>query len=90
MLLAIYLTAALLILCQGLFYIINHMGRHTPHLARLAWLLLTTGALDVAIGPVFGRMCAPTYGDAVLMAALAGYLLWRGRVQTISEGLSND
>lgn len=74
MLPAIYLAAALVILCRGLFHTINHMGRRTSLLSRLVWLLLTTGALDILIGPVFGRLPSPSYGDALLLAALAWYL----------------
>lgn len=74
MLPAIYLAAALAILCRGLFYTINHMGRHTGLLSRLAWLLLTTGALDIVIGPLFGRQPSASYGDALLLATLAWYL----------------
>lgn len=74
MLPAIYLIAALAILCQGLFHTINHMGRHTQLAARLGWLLLTTGALDIVLAPLFGRSAAPAYGDALLLAWLAWYL----------------
>lgn len=74
MLPAIYFIAALAILCQGLFYTINHMGRHTELAARLGWLLLTTSALDILLAPLFGRIAAPGYGDALLLAWLAWYL----------------
>lgn len=86
MLLAIYFIAAALILGRGLFFIINHMGRHTAFCTRLAWLLLTTGALDVLLGPVFGRVPAPSYGNAILLAGFACYLIWRTRIQSIFEG----
>jgi hypothetical protein len=77
MLLAVYFAAALLILLRGLFVAINRMGRHTAAATRAAWLLLTTGAVDIVVGPLFGRVPAPTYGDALLLAALAWCVLWR-------------
>lgn len=81
MLLAIYLCAAALILLKGLFVAINNMGRHTPLRRRLAWLLLTTAALDAVVGPAFARAPVPTPGWAVvaLTVVLACYVLapWR-------------
>jgi hypothetical protein len=68
------LIAVLAILCQGLFYAINRMGRHTGGAARLGWLLLTTAALAVAIAPMFGRTAAPAYVDALLLGWLVWYL----------------
>jgi uncharacterized membrane protein HdeD (DUF308 family) len=86
MLLAVYFAAALLILLRGLFVAINRMGRHTAPATRAAWLLLTTGAVDIVVGPLFGRVPAPTYGDALLLAALAWYVLWRDGVMADEKG----
>ena len=86
MLLAIYFTAALLIVGRGLFSAINRMGRHTPNCTRAAWVLLTVGALDILLGPLFGRWPAPTFGQTLLLAAFAAYLLWRGSVQRLFDG----
>jgi hypothetical protein len=79
MLLAIYLCAAALILLKGLFVAINNMGRHTLLRRRLAWLLLTTAALDAVISPAFARAPAPGWGVVALTVALACYVLapWR-------------
>lgn len=77
MLPAIYLIAAGMILCRGLFFAINNMGRHTALSKRLAWLVLTTGALDIVLAPAFGRALSLSAGGALLLAALACYLLRR-------------
>jgi hypothetical protein len=47
---------------------------------------LTTGAVDIVVGPLFGRVPAPTYGDALLLAALAWYVLWRDGVMADEKG----
>jgi hypothetical protein len=78
MLATIYFAAAALILCRGLFIAINRMGRGTPLALRLGWLLLTTGALDIVLGPFFGRIAAPGYGDALLLTALAWFVVRHG------------
>ncbi|MBJ7309233.1 hypothetical protein ACFOLJ_30925 [Rugamonas sp. CCM 8940] len=85
MLLAIYLGAAMLILCKGLFFTINHMGRHTTLRSRLAWLLLTTAALDVVISPAFDRTPSPSLGGVALVVALACYVLPPRRAQSIND-----
>ena len=74
MLLAIYYCAAAVLLWRGL-YALNHMSRYSCNAARLAYLLITTGAAQVLLSPVFGVTPAPAFGDVLLLSAVACYFL---------------
>ncbi|MBY0556559.1 MAG: hypothetical protein K2P77_05080 [Burkholderiaceae bacterium] len=75
MLLVIYYCAAAVLLFQGLFHVLNHMDRHSCNVTRLAWLLMTTGALQVLLAPIFGATPMPTFGDVLLLGSVAGYFI---------------
>lgn len=56
MLTILNIAAAAVVVVHGVFAVINSMGRHTGHGMRIAWAVLTTGALGVMVGPLFGKL----------------------------------
>ncbi|AKU21806.1 hypothetical protein [Massilia sp. NR 4-1] len=67
--------AALLLLYRGLFFAINRMGPETAPHQRLAWLLLTTGALDFVAAPLFRRVPLGAWHGLLPLVLLALWLL---------------
>ncbi len=53
-LVALNFVSAFIVVYLGVFHIINAMTKRTFFPVRLAWLLLTTGALAVLVGPLYG------------------------------------
>jgi len=76
-LLLINIAAALLILVRGMFFAINRMDRCTPHGMRLAWLGITTGALGIIVGPLYG--IHPNFWQTALVVGIALYVLFDRR-----------
>lgn len=67
MMTALNTVAAIVILINGLFSVINSMGRHTGHGMRIAWLAMTTGAFGVLLGPLFGHPPPGPYWTGLLV-----------------------
>ena len=81
MLLVLSMLAAVVIVVNGLFFAINNITRHTAHGIRIAWILMTTGALGVFLGIVFSRW-RPSVWDTALFVGLALYLIFERRRPT--------
>jgi hypothetical protein len=75
----INMIAAAVILIHGLFFVVNGMTHDTPTGIRVAWAALTTGALGVLAGPLFGAR-PPTLWDVVLTMGIASYILSERRI----------
>ena len=67
LLLTLNLLAATLIVLYGVFSVINAMTHATSHGMRLAWVVLTTGALGVLLAPLFDKPMPPAPLTAVLV-----------------------
>lgn len=83
-LLALNVIAAVVILINGLFFVINRMSRHTRHGMRVAWLILTTGALGVAVSPLYCRW-QPTLWETILIVGVALHFVFERRLATCSR-----
>lgn len=70
---ALNIVCPVVILIHGLFQVINHMTKHTAFFMRLAWLLLTTGALALLLSPWFGVQFG--WGTSFLVWGFAAYIL---------------
>lgn len=62
-----------------LLCILDHMGRHTCHVVRLASVSMAAAALAIAVGPMY-TTAAPEWPAVLLHAALAIWL-WVDRRQ---------
>ena len=71
-LLALNIAAAFVIFINGL-YAINHMSADTTHRIRIAWIAMTTGALAILAGPLFGYM-HPAWQEVMLNIGCACYV----------------
>ena len=74
MILALNLAAALVVFLVGLFGAINNMSRCTRHGIRIAWVMLTTGAFAVLLGPLYGDT-NPTWAEVILNAGCALFVV---------------
>jgi len=74
MMLALNLVAAAVVFLFGLFGAINNMTGCTRHGIRIAWILLTTGALAVLLGPLYGYV-TPRWSEVLLNCRIALCLL---------------
>lgn len=72
------MAAAAVIVAHGVFAVINSMGRHTGHGMRLAWSILTTGALGVLVGPLFDKL-PPGPSWTIMLVGLAASILFERR-----------
>lgn len=70
----ISMLAAVVIVINGLFFVINKMSRHTAHGIRIAWILMTSGASGVLLGVIFGKWL-PSLCDAVLLSGVALFMI---------------
>jgi hypothetical protein len=77
MIAAINMVAAAIVLAYGVTAI-NQMGRITCNGMRITWIALTTGALGVLAGPIFGY---PTPGicGTVLHVGIALHVIFERR-----------
>lgn len=66
----INMIAAAIVTVHGVFSVINLMGRHTGHGMRIAWVILTVGALGVMLGPIFGK-APPGPSWTIMLAGVA-------------------
>lgn len=66
--------AAILIFILGLFYAINNMSGETIHCMRYAWIAMTTGALAILLGPLFG-FGPPSFSQTLLNVGVAVFLV---------------
>lgn len=66
----INLAAAAIVTVHGVFSVINLMGRRTGHGMRIAWVILTVGALGVLLGPIFGK-APPSPSWSIMLAGVA-------------------
>jgi len=82
-LLLINLAAAIVILVRGLFFAINRMDRCTPHGMRLAWLVMTTGALGAIVGPLYG--VRPSLWQTALAVGIALYVCFDRRHRDVCD-----
>jgi hypothetical protein len=77
MIAAINMVAAAIVLVCGMASI-NQMGRGTCNGMRVAWIALTTGALGVLAGPVFGYPPPGIWGT-VLHVGIALHVVFERR-----------
>jgi hypothetical protein len=77
MIAAINMVAAAIVLAYGVTAI-NQMGRITCNGMRVAWIALTTGALGVLAGPIFGYP-APGMWGTVLHVGIALHVIFERR-----------
>lgn len=68
------LACAILVLHNGLFHAINNMSSATDRWIRFGWILLTTAAFGILVGPVFGYFL-PTMVETVLNVGVVLYVL---------------
>lgn len=73
MMLVLSLMAAAVIFSVGLFGAINSMDHATRHGIRLAWFALTTGALAILLGPLYGYT-QPAWSEVLLNVGTALFL----------------
>lgn len=66
--------ACLCIVFMGVFMAINHMGKGTSHWVRWAWILITTAAFAILVGPLYGR----TPSDMAETAMFVGIAIFLG------------
>lgn len=78
MMLALNMLAAAVIFTSGLFGAINNMTRCTRHGIRLAWVILTTGALAVLLEPFYGAS-SPAWQEVLLNCGVALFVLGNRR-----------
>lgn len=74
MMLALNLAAAAVVFLFGLFGAINNMTGCTRHGIRIAWILLTTGALAVLLGPLYGYV-SPRWSEVLLNVGVALFVV---------------
>jgi len=74
MLLILHTLATAAILICGLYFALNRMTQKTMHGMRLAWVLMTTGALGALVAPLLGTW-HPTTWETALTVGFALYLL---------------
>lgn len=74
--------AAAVILTHGLFSVINAMGHATRHGMRCAWIILTTSALGVLVGPLFDKPVPSPYWTGILVG-IALYILFDRRRENV-------
>ncbi len=84
----IYQTASVIacsaIAFMGVFMAINRMGRSTCHIARAAWVFITTAAFGVLVGPLYGRMPSDL-AETVMYVGVAFFLVFDRREVFKSE-----
>jgi len=68
------ILASLVIVLHGIFFVISRMNRFTPTSMRLAWVLMTVGAMGELLAPLF-RLRTPTLWEAILIVGFAAYIL---------------
>lgn len=56
-----------IIVLHGLFSVINAMGHGTRHGIRAAWIVMTTGALGILLGPLFNKPTPGPYWTGILV-----------------------
>lgn len=78
LLLLLNITATVIIVLHGLFNVINSMGRKTALGMRAAWLVITTCALAILLGPLFDKPTPGPYWSGIL-AGIALYILFDRR-----------
>jgi hypothetical protein len=77
MILIINMIAAAIVLSYGLGAI-NRMSGCTCNGMRIAWLALTTGALGVLVGPLYGNALPGAWGT-VLHVGIALHVIFERR-----------
>lgn len=70
------LTASV-ILVRGVFYVCNTMTCETRWTIRLSWVLMTTGALAVAVGPLFGLFISSVHVTLIMLGVAV--FVWSDR-----------
>ncbi len=63
--LALNLISSCVIVYRGVFEVSNKMGKNTYFPFRLAWVLMTTGAAAILVGPLFGLYLTGTYSTLI-------------------------
>lgn len=75
----INLICAVIILNRGVFHVINVMTSATYFPVRAAWVLMTTGALAILVGPLFGFYVVSPY-VTLLHAGVALFMFKERRI----------
>jgi len=72
------MIAAAIVVVHGIFSKINRMSRCTPIGMRVAWILVTAGAMGMLLSPFFDYR-QPSAWEAALMSGVAAYVLFDRR-----------
>lgn len=84
MITAVTLICAVVVLAYCL-HVINHMGRHTDHFVRLAFIVLCFGEFALLAGALFGLKTADRFEVMALNVAVLLFAVFDRRRQRFTQ-----